>query len=227
MRSKNILRFIPFILLLLLAPSWPCFSAEIEVDGEVKNGYRILTLQQTDRAQNFHVYRGDYIKFKLPDQVENTEIIFPTLNERKPISTDLELSSYIKMKKLGKFPFEIDKIKGTVTVIEYQQSSYKTLTAKEARSFIEENTPLILDVRTPQEYKAGHIENAVLLPVQLLQSNLKKLGDYKDKPILIYCATGNRSTVASKILIDTGFKQILNLKKGIEEWHKKGFSVTR
>lgn len=223
----NIFLFIIFTLFVLLG-SWGLgFSSELEVDGEVENGYRILTLQHIEDIQSFNVYRGDYIKFKLPEPVEKAEIRFPTLEQQKTVTNDIETTSYIKMKKTGTFPFEMDTIKGTITVIEYQQASYRALTAKEAQAYIQQYKPLILDVRTPGEYKAGRIENAILIPVQILQVNLKKLEDYKDRPVFVYCATGNRSTVASKIMIDSGFKQILNLRRGIKDWHKKGFPVVR
>jgi len=86
---------------------------------------------------------------------------------------------------------------------------------------------LILDVRTPGEYGSGHLQNAVLIPVQELQGRLKELASYKDRQIFIYCATGNRSTVASKILIDHDFKQITNMRHGIYEWKKENYPVVR
>ena len=225
MRFTSVLLFISSVVLLSSVGSG--FSSEIKADGEIRNGYRILTLQNTSEFQGFQVYRGDYIKFRLPEQFDKTEIVFPGLNERKTLINDLETSEYIKMKKTGEFLFEAGRLKGSVTVIEYRQSSYNTATAKEALDFIRQKRPLILDARTPGEYKAGHLEKAVLIPVQVLQSNLNRLDDYKDKPVLVYCATGNRSTVASKIMIDSGFKQILNLRQGIVDWHKRGFPVVR
>lgn len=215
------------ILISLIFARFPAYSSESEVDGNVQNGYRILTLKDDTSIQNFRVYRGDYIKFKLPERLTETEVVFPTLDTQKPLTKDLETTSYIKMKKTGAYPFEINTLKGSIAVLEYTQPSYKALTAKEAETFIKTSTPLILDVRTPQEYSAAHIENAVLLPVQVLQSKLHALDKYKNEPILIYCATGNRSTVASKILIDSGYKQILNLRYGIKDWYKKGLPITQ
>ncbi|MEN8212413.1 MAG: rhodanese-like domain-containing protein [Thermodesulfobacteriota bacterium] len=213
------------ILISLVLAGLPAYSSESGVDGKILNGYRVLTLNDNASIQDFRVYRGDYIKFKLPERLHETEVVFPTLNIQKPLTKELETTSYIKMKKIGGYLFEIDTLKGTITVIEYEQQSYKALTAVEADTFIKSNTPLILDVRTPQEYAAAHIKDAVLIPVQVLQSNLDALDKYKNKPILIYCATGNRSTVASKILIDSGYKQILNLRYGIKDWYKKGLPI--
>ncbi len=201
--------------------------SSVNIDGIIKNGYRVLTLETQQEVQDFHVYRGDYIKFELPGVFKEAEIVIPTLEERKKLRKDLKTTSYIKMKKVGDFPYTIDTIKGTITVFEYDQPSYKALTAKEAKKFIKDRNPLILDVRTPQEYKSGHIKNSKLIPIQVLQSQLKQLDIYKNGPVLIYCATGNRSTVASKILIDSGFKEIMNLKRGIVGWHKKKLPIIR
>ena len=71
------------------------------------------------------------------------------------------------------------------------------------------------------------LKDSVLIPVQELQGRLKELVAYKDREILIYCATGNRSTVASKILIDNDFSRITNMRHGIYDWVKNNYSVTR
>lgn len=218
------------VLIVILLAVWGTVNlsfSSVNIDGEIKNGYRVLTLKTQQEVQDFHVYRGDYIKFKLPGVFKEPEIVIPALEERKKLTNDLGTTSYIKMKKVGDFPYTIDTITGTITVFEYDQPSYKALTAKEAEKFIKERNPLILDVRTPQEYKSGHMQNSKLIPVQVLQSQLEELDIYKNGPVLIYCATGNRSTVASKILIDSGFKEILNLRRGIVDWHKKKFPITR
>jgi len=227
MRYKQFLLILVLVFLTCLGSVGLSISSEIKMDGEIKNGYRVLKLTEEEQIQNFHVYRGDYIKFDLPDHFGDSEIVFPTLKERKKLIKDLETSPYIKMKKIGDYPFEVEAIKGTITVIEYEQNSYKVLTAKEASAFIKAKSPLILDVRTPREYAAGHIENSILIPVQELQSRFNELDSYRNMSILIYCATGNRSTVASKILIDSGFNKILNLRRGIVDWYKKQFPVIR
>lgn len=112
-------------------------------------------------------------------------------------------------------------------VVEYDQPQYHAITAMEAARLIENISPLILDVRTPREYAAGHLENSVLIPVQELQKRYRELEEYRNEDILIYCATGNRSTVAAKILIDNGFRRIHNLKSGISGWARQGYRVVQ
>lgn len=64
----------------------------------------------------------------------------------------------------------------------------------------------ILDVRTEEEYKYGHIENAMHIPVDELRDNLNKLPT--DKKIYVYCHTGLRSYIATRILKGNGFDAV-------------------
>ncbi|MEZ0323550.1 MAG: rhodanese-like domain-containing protein [Hydrogenothermaceae bacterium] len=89
-----------------------------------------------------------------------------------------------------------------------------------------EKDVVILDVRTPTEYKDdGHIPGSILIPVQVLPQSIKELEKFKDKKILVYCRSGNRSAVASRFLEQNGFKQVYNLKGGIIEWKKSNLPV--
>ena len=84
---------------------------------------------------------------------------------------------------------------------------------------------MILDVRTPAEYYSGHIPGAVLIPLQQLADRLSEIENHKEKDILIYCRSGNRSTVAAEILNRDGFKKTHNLRDGILDWIKNGFEL--
>lgn len=77
---------------------------------------------------------------------------------------------------------------------------------------------LLLDVRTPEEYNEGNIEGSVLIPVTELESRLSEIEEYKDKTVLVYCRSGNRSVTASNILIDNGFTNVHNLLTGYNGW---------
>lgn len=93
----------------------------------------------------------------------------------------------------------------------------KNISNEEAKSLIK-NEPnlIILDVRTKEEYKTGHLINSILIPLSELESRLGELN--KNAPILVYCRSGNRSVTASKILLNNGFNRIYNLRGGIIEW---------
>ena len=197
------------------------------VSGTVVNGYRILDVQPAQVPIDLKVYRGDYIKFKFDPSVQDPLLSIPDLAIQKRLSANPAEAPYFKMKTPGTFAFFLGNIDGNLIVINYRQASYREVTSNQAADLIKNEQPIILDVRTPNEYKRGHLHDSVLIPVQELQQRSKELGVHKNREILIYCATGNRSTVASKILIDNGFKHIVNMRGGIYDWSKKNYPVVR
>lgn len=80
----------------------------------------------------------------------------------------------------------------------------------------------LIDVRTPEEYNAGHIPNAININFNdpAFQSNIQKLD--KQKPILLYCAAGGRSARALKIVNDLKFKEVYELSVGFNGWSQSG-----
>ena len=94
-------------------------------------------------------------------------------------------------------------------------SNFKSINAKTAITLLEnDNNISLLDVRTIEEYKEGHLKDAKLIPLQTLSGNLNMLKADKDKKIIVYCRSGNRSVAASRILASHGFTP-LNVKGGI------------
>jgi rhodanese-related sulfurtransferase len=69
--------------------------------------------------------------------------------------------------------------------------------------------------------------SSFLIPLQQLQVRWQEIAEYRDKDVLIYCATGNRSTVAAKVLIGNGFKRIFNLRQGISGWEREKYPVVQ
>lgn len=67
---------------------------------------------------------------------------------------------------------------------------------------------LIIDVRTAEEYAQGHIEGAINIPVDQFQTDFDSLALSKDKPLALYCRSGNRSSFAYQILIKAGFDKV-------------------
>ena len=85
---------------------------------------------------------------------------------------------------------------------------YQNIDAKATEKLVENTTDiLVVDVRSDDEYDRGHLINAINLPYDdEFNSELMEINDYKDKTILVYCQTGNRSEKAAKELVDNGFK---------------------
>lgn len=194
-----------------------------EPTGKIINGLRVIADEDL-ASGNLIFYRGDYVVFPANSGDQKTLTVkdlsihftFPAKDSKK---------NYVKFKKAGTFNYEYNGHPGIIKVVEYTEPNYQAINSIEAKKIIENISPLILDVRTPYEYKMGHIEGAILIPVQNIQSEFSKILDYKNKPVLIYCATGNRSTVSSRILINNGFKNIYNMRYGIKEWMSLGYPV--
>ncbi len=84
----------------------------------------------------------------------------------------------------------------------------------------QENPPLVLDVRTPEEFKQAHIPGSKLLPVQQLPAKLNELASYTDEPVVVYCASGARSGQAARFLAKNGFNEVYDMG-GIFSWPYK------
>ena len=80
---------------------------------------------------------------------------------------------------------------------------------------------VLVDVRTPEEYAARHIEGAINIPVDAIESRIAEVSkNDTSKPVVVYCHSGNRAGRAKKILTDHGYSQVTNLG-GIDDWDKK------
>lgn len=98
------------------------------------------------------------------------------------------------------------------------RSNYEEITPEQAKQRIESETGIvILDVRTIEEYKEGHIENSLLIPLDNLEKEAEINIKDKETPIFVYCRSGNRSVSASKILVSLGYNNVYNLG-GIINW---------
>lgn len=95
----------------------------------------------------------------------------------------------------------------------------------QATMMINKEDALILDVREPAEFNAGHILNARNIPLGELDKRAGELSKWKDKPIVISCATGNRSSSALGVLKKQGFERAVNLAGGFAAWKQAGLPV--
>ncbi len=75
----------------------------------------------------------------------------------------------------------------------------------------------LLDVRSPQEYKEGHLNGAVNIPLYELEACCDCKLNKKNEPIIVYCQSGTRSKKAIKILKNYGYSNLYHLKGGLNE----------
>lgn len=84
--------------------------------------------------------------------------------------------------------------------------------------------PLVLDVRQPEEFRTGHINGAKLIPLNELHKKMSELP--KGREIVCICASGNRSTSASKMLAKEGFT-VFNVRGGMLAWRRAKLPIQK
>lgn len=78
------------------------------------------------------------------------------------------------------------------------------------QNIIQNESPVLLDVRTPKEYAEGHVDNSINIPVQELAQRLNELN--KQETVVVFCRSGNRSSQAKTILEGAGFEKVYDAK---------------
>ena len=99
-----------------------------------------------------------------------------------------------------------------------QGAAYLNITAEEAKQIMDsEEGYIILDVREQDEYDAGHIPGAILIPYTQIEEKAEEVLTDKDQLILVYCRSGRRSKIAAEALAELGYTNIKEFG-GIIDW---------
>lgn len=101
-----------------------------------------------------------------------------------------------------------------------------TLSPGDATRLINREDAVVLDVREHGEYVQGHIPNARHVPLSEFDARLQEIDKLKSSPVIVCCASGNRSRTAIAKLQKAGFEKAFNLKGGVAEWEKSGQPLT-
>lgn len=97
-------------------------------------------------------------------------------------------------------------------------ASAETITATDGKAKVKTGA-LLLDVRASGEYAAGHVEGAVNIPHDQIESRLSEITGGKDKEIVLYCKSGRRAGIALETLAKNGYTQVYNAG-GYSDWVK-------
>lgn len=106
----------------------------------------------------------------------------------------------------------------TIPQKEGVKQMYEQITPQRAKELMgQESDYIILDVREQDEFDAGHIEGAVLLPYTKIEEQAEQMLPRKDQLILVYCRSGRRSKIASESLANLGYTNVKEFG-GIIDW---------
>lgn len=104
---------------------------------------------------------------------------------------------------------------------------YRVVGPTDAVLLINHEDAIVLDVREANEFKDGHIVNAIHIPQSALGKRLNELEKFRDKPIIVGCRSGNRSGHACALLKKQGFEKVYNLQGGVMAWRSANLPLTR
>jgi len=208
-------------------------------DGALVNGVRVIPLSTSTTVNNLYVYRGEDVRLVFDKVDFQYSVHIPALKasgsaaagERLEVEFKAKEAGVYSMMCNGKCPVGDGQQFAKIVVLEYEvddsKAVFKGISPKDAGKMIATDKPLILDVRTPSEHYAERIAGSTLIPLQQLADRIDELEAYKDKSILVYCRSGNRSIPASQILISNGFKKVYNMQYGIGGWTREKLPVER
>jgi rhodanese-related sulfurtransferase len=106
-------------------------------------------------------------------------------------------------------------------------AGYQTIGPNDAVRLMNQGEPLILDVREDSEVRQGKIEGAKHIPLGVLAKRIDEVAGNKDKPVIVYCRSGNRSAAACGILKRSGFENVHNLKGGVMAWSQANLPLKK
>ena len=98
-----------------------------------------------------------------------------------------------------------------------------SVNAATVNDWIENDQALLVDVRETSEFDKEHIPGALLLPLSAFDPEL--FPSIPGKRVVLHCAVGKRSETAGKMLLNEGYKDIIHMEGGLEEWKKAGFET--
>ena len=113
----------------------------------------------------------------------------------------------------------INKIKNMIRSKWYRDIEENDIGLKELKQFQKEGA-IIIDVRSPQEFREGHIDGAISIPEYEIKKEAQKKLKNKNETIVVYCSSGGRSKKAQKQLRKLGYQNVYNLYEGYNIWLK-------
>ena len=99
-----------------------------------------------------------------------------------------------------------------------KKAEYKKITSDEAKNIMLTEKPIVVDVRSLEEYNEGHIPNAISVPLETIENEAETKLKNKDDLILVYCRSGRRSREAALKLIEKGYTNVIDFG-GIKDWN--------
>jgi len=117
---------------------------------------------------------------------------------------------------------------GMIAFFEYQRNftGVKHLSPIEATRVQNDDDGIFIDVREDSEFKKGHVLSARHMPISSFDKRITELEKFKDKPMIVYCATGARAARAAGKLKKAEFSSVYTIQGGMGGWEKANMPIT-
>ena len=119
------------------------------------------------------------------------------------------------------------QIKTWTQVVQEVEPGIETMSPEILKNKLDRKENLLLiDVRTEEEFKSGHITRALWIPRGRLESGILQVTQDPQTEIIVYCGSGKRATIAAASLMNMGYKNVYNLTGGIKGWMNAGYMIS-
>ncbi|MDA0149434.1 rhodanese-like domain-containing protein [Vibrio sp. LaRot3] len=115
-----------------------------------------------------------------------------------------------------------------MNIVKTSTAAYKEITAAETTTLINRENGVVVDIRSKDEYKKGHITEAVhILPSEIKSGSFGSLENRKSDPIIVVCKTGQTAQESANLLAKAGFEKVSVLKNGLTAWSEANLPLVR
>lgn len=118
-------------------------------------------------------------------------------------------------------------VSGSLLIVSSLRGGSRGISPAQATTLINREDATVIDVRGAAEFASGHLLNARHIPLGDLEKRLGELEKLKDKPVILNCQSGGRSSSACGILRKAGFTNVHNLEGGVAAWEQAGMPISR
>ena len=125
------------------------------------------------------------------------------------------------------FLLSIAIISGGALLLPSLQRRGARVSQVQATQYMNQAKTLVLDVRSVEEFAAGHLPNSKNIPLKELESRIKEIEKSKTNAVIAVCATGVRSSSAVSILNKAGFEKAFSLDGGVAAWQSQGLPTIK
>jgi len=103
------------------------------------------------------------------------------------------------------------------------------LTVKQLKEELDQTNQslILLDVRTREEFNSGRIKNSINIPHDLLLSDISLIADYKSKKVVVYCRSGKRAKLVLDRLLDEGFRTLIDVDGDMLAWNSANLPIEK